>query len=90
MKGYARWGQVGQLAPMMERHALDSIEAQVRMEFEQELSSGQRIADGVLQDIRRVTWQLLAQAKEGAGVQPWRHLNWWREPTNPTRAVMYS
>ena len=90
MKGYARWGQVGQLATMMERHAIDTIEQQVRIEFEQELSSGQPVPDHVLQDMRRATWRLLAAAKDDAGVQPWRQLNWWRDPLKPTHVIMYS
>jgi hypothetical protein len=88
MKGYTPWR--GQLDAMMERHAIDHIESEVRRHFAKELSAGGVIPDSVLQDMRRTTAEMLATAKVDAGVQQWRQLNWWRDPLDPTRAVMYS
>jgi hypothetical protein len=88
-KGYARWdGGNGQLGAMMERHAINNIEYRVRAEFQTELSTGQPIPDSVLQDMRRATAPLLADAKKNEGV--WRQVGWWRDPTDPTRVIMYA
>lgn len=91
MTGYARWNRgEGHLEALMDRGEINRIEDNIRREFEAELSTGSLVPDRVLQDMRRATQRMLeSDIGRNMGLMPWRKIGWWRDPTDPTRVIMY-